>query len=215
MNNQTQKGDALYATAPGGGFVSGNGYLIGAVFGIAGFSCAAGATGVLWLQGVYQLPKLNASAWAFGDPIYWDTGNNWCTNVEGTFRRIGTAADQGGSANPTASAQVRLDGLVPARSDGVTSTAAGIKIARGQATTASASDTIATGLATVVAVVVSEDDAPVIGAEWTSASIGDQAGAPVAGSFLLKTWKPTAANDATPIAATTFGKKVNWIAVGT
>ncbi len=49
-----------------------------------------------------------------------------------------------------------------------------------------------------------------IGCDRASASIGDQAGAPAAGSILLKTWKPTATGDATPIAATTFGKKVNW-----
>jgi len=42
--------------------------------------------------------------------------------------------------------------------------------------------------------------------------VGDQAGAPAAGSILLKTWKTLGG---TPAAATTFSKKVNWIAVGT
>jgi hypothetical protein len=93
--------------------------------------------------------------------------------------------------------------------------AAGYKIARGQATTASASDTVVTGLATVVAAVGVLEDAPVIGCTDAQAVIGDQAGAPAAGSILIKTWKPTATNDATPTAATTTGKKVNWIAVGT
>ena len=53
---------------------------------------------------------------------------------------------------------------------------------------------------------------------WTrfvTCSIGDQAGAPAAGSILIKSWKPTANNDVTPIAATTFTKNVNWIAIGT
>ncbi len=48
-----------------------------------------------------------------------------------------------------------------------------------------------------------------------TASIGNQSNAPAAGSVYIKTWQPTAANDVTPIAATTFGKKVNWIAIGT
>jgi hypothetical protein len=91
----------------------------------------------------------------------------------------------------------------------------GYKIARGQATTGSASDTVVTGLATVVSAVAVLEDAPVIGCTSAQAVIGDQAGTPAAGSILIKTWKPTATNDATPTAATTTGKKVNWIAIGT
>lgn len=97
----------------------------------------------------------------------------------------------------------------------VAGVAAGYKIARGQGTTVAASDTIATGLTTVVSAVANLEDAPVIGADRVNAAIGDQAGAPVAGSILIKSFKPTAAGDATPIAATTFGKKYNWVAVGT
>jgi hypothetical protein len=93
--------------------------------------------------------------------------------------------------------------------------AAGYKIARGQHTTASATDTIVTGLATVVSAVANLEDAPVIGCDRAQANIGDQAGAPAAGSILIKTFKPTAPGDSTPIAATTFGKKVNWTAIGT
>lgn len=89
----------------------------------------------------------------------------------------------------------------------------GLRVARGQATTAAASDTIVTGLNFIHSVVASLDDDPVDGCMHASASKGDQAGAPAAGSFLLKTWKSTDA-DATLIAATTFSKKVNWQAVG-
>lgn len=84
----------------------------------------------------------------------------------------------------------------------------------GQAVTATASDTIATGLGVLTSCGASLDDAPVLTCDRATASKGDQAGAPVAGSILLKTWKPTAAGDATPIAATTFGKKANWWAFG-
>lgn len=93
--------------------------------------------------------------------------------------------------------------------------AAGYKIARGQATTSTASDTVVTGLATVVAAVANLEDAPVIGCDRAQAVIGDQAGTPAAGSILIKTFKPTATGDATPVAATTTSKKVNWIAIGT
>lgn len=101
---------------------------------------------------------------------------------------------------------------------GVSGVAAGYKIARGQATTVAASDTVVTGLATVVSAVASLDSDPVVGASFASASIGDQAGTPAAGSILINTWKPTtagAAGNPDVIAATTFTKKVNWIAIGT
>lgn len=99
--------------------------------------------------------------------------------------------------------------------NGIQGLDAGYKIARGQATTATASDTVVTGLATVVAVVANLESAPVIGCDRGTGAIGDQAGTPAAGSILIQTWKPTASGDATPIAATTFSKKVNWIAIGT
>lgn len=92
--------------------------------------------------------------------------------------------------------------------------AAGYKVARGQHTTVTASDTVVTGLATVVSVTASLDSDPVDDPLLVSASIGDQAGTPAAGSVLIKTWK-TNGSDPTPSAATTFSKKVNWIAIGT
>jgi hypothetical protein len=93
--------------------------------------------------------------------------------------------------------------------------AAGYKIARGIHTTVDENDTVVTGLATVVAVVASLDSDPVAGAQFVTASIGDQAGSPAAGSILIKTWKATAAGDTALIAATTFSKLVGWIAIGT
>lgn len=93
--------------------------------------------------------------------------------------------------------------------------ASGYKIARGQQTTVAASDTVVTGLSTVVAVIASLDSDPGDDPFMASASIGDQAGSPAAGSIYIKTWKNTGGTDPTPAAATTFSKKVNWIAIGT
>lgn len=89
------------------------------------------------------------------------------------------------------------------------------KVARGMHTTVDENDTVITGLATVVAVVATLDSDPVAGAQFVTASIGDQAGAPAAGSILIKTWKATGTADTALIAASTFSKLVNWIAVGT
>lgn len=85
----------------------------------------------------------------------------------------------------------------------------------GRATTVTAADTIATGLSSVAGVVATLDDDPGDDPMLVSATIGDQAGSPAAGSFILKTWKNTGGTDPTPLAATTFAKKVNWIAWGT
>lgn len=94
-------------------------------------------------------------------------------------------------------------------SRGIVGLASGYKLARGVHTTVAAVDTVVTGLAEVVSVVVSRATAPVAGAEFFSGSIGNQAGAPAAGSILISGWKP----DYT--VATTFSKLVNWIAIGT
>lgn len=95
--------------------------------------------------------------------------------------------------------------------------AAGYKIARGVHTQAAASDTVVTGLATVVAVIVAFGGAPTVKQLFCAGSIGDQAGTPAAGSVLITTYKPTAVNDVTPTAATDFtdNVKIAWVAIGT
>lgn len=93
--------------------------------------------------------------------------------------------------------------------------AAGYKVARGTVTPVSASDTVVTGLATVVAAVASLKGAPTLTCMFVAADIGNQAGAPAAGSIYIKTYKPTAAADVTPIASTTPWSAIDWIAIGT
>ncbi len=95
--------------------------------------------------------------------------------------------------------------------------AAGYRVARGTHTQVAASDTVATGLTTVVAVIAQFGSAPTVKQLLCSATIGDQGGTPAAGSFLLRTYKPTAVNDVTPTAATDFTDNLvfNWVAVGT
>jgi hypothetical protein len=126
----------------------------------------------------------------------------------------------GGVLNVEAGGALQLGGvdktalLAAAVANPVASIAAGLKIVGGQHVTVAAADTVATGLANVVGVIVSLDSDPGDDPEWVSATVGDQAGAPVAGSIIIKTWKNTAGNDPTPLAATTFAKKVNWLAFG-
>lgn len=91
----------------------------------------------------------------------------------------------------------------------------GFKVARGVATTVTAADTIATGLATVIVAVASYETDIAIGNLLCQAEVGDQSASPVAGSIILKTWQATSVSNPTPIAATVFSKKVSWIAIGT
>jgi len=92
--------------------------------------------------------------------------------------------------------------------------AAGYKIARGVHTTVAASDTVVTGLTTVVSIVASLGTDQADATMAVTASVGDQAGTPAAGSVIIKTWRTDGA-DPTPLAANAFTKLVNWIAVGT
>jgi len=82
------------------------------------------------------------------------------------------------------------------------------KVARGKTPVTGTAD-VATGLAAVVqSVAVLEDDISLDGM-WVS--VADSV---TAGNVILKVWKPTAAADCTPIAAT-VAKSVRWIAIGT
>jgi hypothetical protein len=81
------------------------------------------------------------------------------------------------------------------------------RIASGTHTTVAAADTIATGLTTVTAVVVSLSADPVDGCMHASATVSG-------GNIVIKTWLQTDA-DSTMAAATTFSIDVDWIAIGT
>jgi hypothetical protein len=90
---------------------------------------------------------------------------------------------------------------------------ASLPIAFGTHATVDADDTVVSGIGPLKHVLVSLKSDPVEGGKWVTADIGDQAGAPAAGSFYLKSWKDTDA-DAAPVAATTFELDVDWIAIG-
>lgn len=96
----------------------------------------------------------------------------------------------------------------------ITGVAAGYKVAYGTATIDAASKDIATGLTTVIGVIVSMVGDPSLTHAYSSATVGNQTNAPVAGSIRIKSWKPTAVGDATPVAATSTFGNVAWVAFG-
>ena len=108
MKTQIGNGDTLTFAAPVA-FVSGTGYKVGSLFGIAGFSCASGETGVLWLRGVFTHAKTSAQAWTVGQPIFWDDTAKVMTSAAGTANlKVGVAFAV--AANPSSTGSVRLNG---------------------------------------------------------------------------------------------------------
>jgi predicted RecA/RadA family phage recombinase len=81
MKNFVQEGNMVYAPAPGGGILSGQGALIGGMFGVAAVDAAAGVALAWWLKGIYSLPKLAGAAWSVGQIIYWDSVAKQCNSV--------------------------------------------------------------------------------------------------------------------------------------
>lgn len=87
-------------------------------------------------------------------------------------------------------------------------------MAMGDHTTVTDSDEIVTGLSVVDLVMMTPGDPPVANADRMTATPGDQAGSPAAGSVLIESWKPTGAGNTTPTPATEFGKACYWVAFG-
>lgn len=84
------------------------------------------------------------------------------------------------------------------------------RIVGGLHMTQSAADTIDTGLDVVTSVVVAFTDDPTDTNMLVSVQFGDNYNV-LPGWIIIKTWK-TNGTDPTPIAATTFGKMVSWVA---
>jgi predicted RecA/RadA family phage recombinase len=107
--NFVQPGKQVTFPAPVGGVVTGVGVLIGAMFGVALTTAAAGLDFVAAMTGVWDLDKVAAEAWLVGDKIFWNDTLKKCTNAAAAgLRFIGTATAV--AANPTNTGRVRLEG---------------------------------------------------------------------------------------------------------
>jgi predicted RecA/RadA family phage recombinase len=216
MKNFRQDGDILTVAAPYD-CLSGDFIQVGALFGVCVNNALSGADVDILREGVFTgMPKATSSAWAVGDALYWDASGKSFTKVATGNLPVAVAVDAALIGDTTGNVSIES---VPEASglNAVGGVAAGYKIARGVHQQAAASDTVATGLTTVVACGANWRDTPTLKQMFLTTSIGDQAGAPVAGSILIKSFKPTAANDVTPIAASDFTDNLSsyWWAVGT
>ena len=109
MKNYVQPGATLTLTAPYA-VTSGDGLLVGSIFGVAAGDAASGATVETALTGVFDLTKIGSQAWTVGAKIYWDDTNKRCTTVATDNTLIGVAVEAvAGGAGDTIG-RVRLNG---------------------------------------------------------------------------------------------------------
>lgn len=93
MKNYIRHGDTLPLTAPAGGVVSGNAYLIGIIFGVAAITAAAGESFELRRKGVVYLPKKTGEAWTEGAALYWDNTAKVLTTTANGNTLVAAAAE--------------------------------------------------------------------------------------------------------------------------
>ncbi len=106
--NFLNSGESIGVTAPAGGVGSGDGVLVGSLFGIAMFAADAGQTVVIKTTGVYMLPKATGAV-AAGAKIFWDDSAGNVTTTATDNHLIGAAVTAQESGDPTV--QVRLNGI--------------------------------------------------------------------------------------------------------
>lgn len=108
--NFIQPGDTLELTAPAGGVVSGNGYVIGSLFVVALTTAAAGELFRGKTTGVFELPKASGATLSEGAAVYFDATDNEVTGTSAAgLYKIGAAS--AAAAGAAATALVRLDGV--------------------------------------------------------------------------------------------------------
>lgn len=109
MKNYIQNGHVITVAAPTGGIASGEGLIVGSIFGVAAYSAADGEPVELATTGVYKLPKATAAVLTVGARVAWDdTAKN--INVPGAGRFPGGVATEA-AGNGISSVAVRLDGV--------------------------------------------------------------------------------------------------------
>src|SRR5687767_3530219 len=105
MKTYVQDGTAMEFAAPYDR-LSGEGALIGALFGVATVDVLNTVRANFQITGVVTLKKTSAQAWTEGALIYWDNTAKEATSVSTSNTRIGAAA--AAAANPSATGIVRL-----------------------------------------------------------------------------------------------------------
>lgn len=107
MKNFVQNGVNLTLPAPAN-VLSGEGVIVGSIFGVAAGGALSGEDVDLVTNGVFTLPKVSALAIAIGDKIYWDNTAKLVNKTASGNTLIGVAVTA--AANPSGTVEVRLNG---------------------------------------------------------------------------------------------------------
>jgi predicted RecA/RadA family phage recombinase len=99
--NYRHEGAIMHFLAPGGGVVSGTGYVVGDTFGIAAVTNAAGILTSFEVEGVFELPKLSTDVVAQGVKVYWDDAAKRVTVTATGNKVIGCAEGAAGAGVAT------------------------------------------------------------------------------------------------------------------
>ncbi len=109
MKNFVAVGNILTLPAPAA-LTSGQGALIGSIFGVAQKDASNGEDVAILVTGVFELPKAASQAWTVGAKVYWDNAaKNTTTTVSGNTL-IGVAVKAVGGAAGETTGTVRLNG---------------------------------------------------------------------------------------------------------
>jgi predicted RecA/RadA family phage recombinase len=108
MKNYIQPGHALTLVAPYD-VVSGDGLLVGSIFGVASHDALSGAEVEAQLTGVLDLAKVASQAWTAGAKVYWDNTAKRATTVASGNTLIGVAVLAVGSGAEEVIGQARLN----------------------------------------------------------------------------------------------------------
>ena len=92
MKNYVQPGNTITLTAPYA-VTSGDGLLVGSIFGIASADAALNDPVEAALVGVFDLTKVGSQAWTVGAKVYWDDTNKRTTSVATSNTLIGVATE--------------------------------------------------------------------------------------------------------------------------
>lgn len=105
MKNFVQKGEVVTLAAPYDR-TSGQGALVGQVFGVAAFDVLSGVNGEFQVEGVFDIAKASGSV-SQGDKIYWDNSAKVVTTTQSGNCLVGMAVQAQASGDATA--RVRLE----------------------------------------------------------------------------------------------------------
>lgn len=100
MKTFIQPGNQVSVPAPAD-VTSGQGVLVGSLFGVAVHDALSGADVELSLEGVYSMAKATGAAWTVGARLYWDDTAKNLTTTASTNKLAGVAVVAAGSADTT------------------------------------------------------------------------------------------------------------------